>query len=210
MTTIRRINNEIIKNYNINSLENLFKYNIFWQSDLSCNSNSNSNSNSNIIGNLKVELCNKYIFNIEIDCFYPFNPPNVNIIDKYRREKDFLRWANEVTSVVNNRSYLTSENIQIASLFSLLFFSSSPFKKIERKFILEDFPIKCLCCSSIICKNNWTAICKIDDIIKEYCFYKNLLFYTSPSGQKIINNLFYNFNNITIPLDIIVYIFSFI
>lgn len=72
-------------------------------------------------------------------------------------------------------------------------------------FLSNFYKIKCLCCESILCSNNWNLTTKFSDIINEYIDIKELIFFAG---------IYYKLNDSQIfkkiPDEIKYYIFKFL
>ena len=185
MAAIKRITNEMNRKFPKNIIDLSTSYNLSFLS--------NNDLTTNI--KLSVDIYNNYsssfkqLLIIDLSNTYPFTSPYPLVNTKYGF-KNYNRWCADVTSIINNRYFLSSTNILIASFFSIDI-NTTLYKNFKNTPI--KFPIQCLCCESITCSNKWNPGCQIKLIIEEYLFNKKFLFFTSPLGSKLIMSIFYLF-----------------
>lgn len=90
---------------------------------------------------------------------YPFSSPTVYIENKKGDKINYLKLLNyennKIKKIIDNKFYYATL-LEIADLY---------YQKQILKFNY------CLCCSSIICNDNWNTIIKIENILEE--IYKN-------------------------------------
>ena len=111
MSAMKRINNEINRKFPkmIQDLSIPYKFSFI-------NSHTDFSNTNNI--QLSIDIYNKHLFIISLRNTYPFTPPTVWINTKYGT-KSYNNWCANTTTTINNRHFLSSTNILIASFFSI-------------------------------------------------------------------------------------------
>jgi len=175
----------------LNEFNKTYKHTFTKDLDFSYNFLLNNNNNNN--NNVSVILYNKLFLQFIITESYPFHPPEVLINDI--QLMNYLKWASNITSIINSRHFLSPKQILNAHMFSI--------NNITKKEV-PTLPFNCICCDSILCINNWSPAKLFINIIDEAVYNKKLLFYTSKVGQKMINLIFKSLSD-----DVILHIFSF-
>lgn len=77
----------------------------------------------------------------------------------------------------------------------------------SRTIIKNDYDMDCLCCSTILCYNNWSPAIKLDFIIDEYIRFKNIICYCYNKKKLLEIN---KENNYIFPQEIIDHICSYL
>lgn len=72
-------------------------------------------------------------------------------------------------------------------------------------FINNFYKIRCLCCESILCSNNWNLMTKFIDIIHEHIDINELIFFAEVYYKLNKSNIF-----LKIPEELKLYIFKFL
>ncbi len=133
----------------------------------------------------------KDILKLSIPSVYPFRPPSIWVPHKITNKR-YDRWNADLTSEVSCSPFL-------AWVFTII---ETPTYALRWSYVPFHLPLKCLCCESITCYNNWVASFTIVDILIEYLARKKFALYCSPLWYKRLLHIFNN-ERWNLPDDII-------
>tara|TARA_B100000212_G_C27287351_1_gene495731 strand:- start:524 stop:970 length:447 start_codon:yes stop_codon:yes gene_type:complete len=89
----------------------------------------------------------------------------------YNHEITFYYKKNKYNLLVKNYPFRVPRKLKVNDKLINYNEISNNYKKYLRKY----FGIQCLCCSSILCENNWLICYKFSDISKEHENFTNLI-----------------------------------
>ena len=185
----KRINNELIKFSEIVKM----KYNI----DAECYEFKLCDSSN--IRRVGIFLNKNMIMRLDITKDYPFKPPNVYVANSNNLLEKYNEWSAQILS---NRKDQLFVDYSLAWAFSII---TNPKLAVGWDFIPTNNCIKCLCCESVTCGNNWFACCRFPNIFIEYLSRRYFVNNCSKLRQRLIRRIFNN-DNWSLPDEIILYI----
>ena len=126
---------------------------------------------------LKVFKNDKFYLELSIPSCYPFKPYDVA---SFRLQKSIIPYSRYM-----NNAY---ERIKFKDKEILIFFFKNQYQ-IEPNFLYLDKEC-CYCCSSIVCPNNWSPGCRIDNVLIEYLELEFIHKYSTKLGYKYLTNIY--------------------
>lgn len=188
--SLKRLNREIMKVFPDKMRETSLPYELSYQH---VHSRFDSEKHSKTIAELLIENPHIKLGHIDILYFtipsdYPFKPPTVWVPHKIANKK-YDKWCVDLTNEIIKTSNKPVCNPFIAWAFSII---ETPMYACSWTQIPFQFPLNCLCCTSLTCHNNWGPSHTISQILIEYLSRKKFALYCSSLGQKRILSIFNN------------------